>query len=194
MKLKQLFRRKLTVKQLFPKTQQVIEEAFEIGGIKYYHLADTNTLNAMRGLAAFAIYNELDMRCSRDYLLKHQQAIDSILKSREVDIFKIKQLNDQLNQRLNLITDIDLMYKLASVAFFDENENPESYDYAYNEKKIKFWKENTGVADFFLSLPVMKLMPFLTDVDIDLDSYSILNDELNQIHLDLLRIMSSKSV
>ena len=183
---------KKSIKQLFPNTEIVIEEAFKIDGQMYYRFADINNLPYKRGLMAFAVYNELDMRCTREYLLLHTDAIDTILKKPEINVFDIKRLNDQMKQRLALTTDIELMYKLASVAYFDKNESPDNYDPVYCQKKIERWKKNSSVEAFFLSQPLMELLPFLNNVDTDLESYSELNKELNKIHSDVLHLMNSK--
>ena len=188
--LRKLFR--LPVKKLFKGQEAVIELAFNVGGKDYYRFADINQTSYKRGLMAVAIYNELDMRCSRDYLELHVKAVDDILKSKEIDIYRLNTLNNQMKTRLGLKTDVDLMYKLASVAYFDKNENPDSYDFAYNERKIAHWKKHAGVADFFLSQPLMDLIPYCRNADIDLNSFSTLNEELNAIHLDILRLNSSK--
>jgi len=186
------FKRKKDIKVLFPQTDCVVEEAFEVGGVMYYRFADISNLEYRRGLMAYTVYNELDMRCTREYLLKHVVAMTNLLSGSEIDIYKIKALNDQMRQRMELTTDVDLMYKLASVIYFDKNENPASYDTDYCEKKIAHWKEHKGVADFFLTQPLTELMPFLHSVDTDLDSYSILNHRLNEVHSELLRMLSSK--
>lgn len=187
-----LFKRKKDIKVLFPQTEAVIEEAFEVGGVMYYRFADINNLEYRRGLMAFAVYNELDMRCSRNFLMKHVDAVDTILKSNEIDIYKIKALNNQLKVRLSMTSDIELMYKLASVVYFDENENPANYDQEYCAKKIEHWKRHTGVADFFLTLPLVELMPFSQTIEGDLDTYSELNRQLNEIHLALIQSANSK--
>lgn len=190
MNFKNIFKK--SVKQIFPNTETIIEEAFKIDGITYYRFADLNNLPYKRGLMAYAVYNELDMRCTREYLVLHADAIDNILSKPEINIFDIKRLNDQMMQRLQLTTDVDLMYKLASVAYFDKNENPESYDQAYCEKKIAQWKKNTTVEAFFLSKPLMELLPFLNNVGDDLNTYSELNRELNEIHSGVLRLLNSR--
>jgi len=187
----QLFKK--SVKQLFPKTDVIIEEAFKVGGKTYYQFADLNNLPYKRGLMAFAIYNELDMRCTREYLLLHTDALNTILSKPEINVFDIKRLNDQMKQRLSLETDVELMYKLASVAYFDKNENPEDYDSKYNEKKIADWKQNASVEAFFLSKPLMELIPYLNNANENLNAFSELNTELNKVHLDAIRIMNSKS-
>ena len=37
----------------------------------------------------------------------------------------------------------------------------------------------------------MELIPYCRNVDVDLDSFSMLNEKLNEIHLDLLRMRTS---
>jgi hypothetical protein len=85
------------------------------------------------------------------------------------------------------------MYKLASVAYFDKNENPEDYDSKYNEKKIIEWKKNASVEAFFLSQPLKELIPYLNNASENLNAFSELNTELNRIHLDAIRILNSKN-
>ena len=184
---------KKSVKQLFPNIDAVIVPSFSVGGKTYYQFADINAMPYQRGLMAVAVYNELEMRCTRDYLEQHVEAIDNILSKSEIDIYAIKTLNNQMKARLSLKTDTELMYKLASVAFWDENESPVSYDPEYNKKKIAHWKKNIGVADFFLSKPLMDLMPFLNNIDVDLDIYSELTAQLDQIHLEKIHLLNSKS-
>ncbi len=184
---------KKSIKQIFPKSDVIIEEAFKTGNKTYYRFADLNNLPYKRGLMAFAIYNELDMRCTREYLLLHVDAIETILNRPEINVFDIKKLNDQMKLRLSLETDVELMYKLASVAYFDNNENPEDYDSKYNEKKIIEWKKNASVEAFFLSQPLKELIPYLNNANENLNAFSELNTELNKIHLDAIRILNSKN-
>lgn len=168
-----------------------IEYAFTCGGTKYYRFADITNLPYERGLMALHVYNEVDMRCSRQFLLHYADTIDKLLHEQKIDIFKINQINEILKQRLTLTTDTDLLYKLASVCFFDKTENPAVYEPDYAEKKIAKWRKDKGARDFFLQKPLLELMPFLQSVDTDLDTYSSMCDELNKIHSECLRIASS---
>jgi hypothetical protein len=54
-----------------------------------------------------------------------------------------------LAQRLKLPKDTELLYKLASVVYFDKEESPEVYDFEYAKKKIAFWKESASLVIFF---------------------------------------------
>lgn len=168
-----------------------IEYAFTCGGTKYYRFADITNLPYERGLMALVAYNELDMRCSRDFLIRYQGAIDDILHQQKIDIFKIQQLNELLKQRLQMPTDVDLLYKLASICFFDKSENPAVYEPAYAEKKIAKWRKDKGVRDFFMQTPLLELMPFLKSVNTDLDTFSELQKEIEMIHSECLRLASS---
>jgi hypothetical protein len=180
-------------KKYFPEQKHVIEFAFEVAGVKYFRFNDVFTLPYERGLMSIAIYEETRMKCSREYLMEHCSAVSEILRNpKTVDIFRINELNEQMKSRLELTMDVDLLYKLASVAFFDKNENPVLYDAEYNVKKIAFWKKHKGVADFFLQKPVAELMPFIRNSNIDLDAYSVLNEKLNELHLGRIRDLNSK--
>jgi hypothetical protein len=61
--------------------------------------------------------------------------------------------------------------KLATVRYFDENEDPTGYDHGYNVKKIKHWTENHDVEDFFFMQPIQNLMPQLKDFQVNLAKY-----------------------
>ncbi len=181
------------VKSLFPNSENIIEYAFTSGGVDYYQFADYFSLPYERGLMAVSVYHELDMRCTRDYLKQHTEAISEILQSQNINIFKLNELNEQLKQRLEMVADTELMYKLASVVFFDKTENPARYESQQAEKKIVKWKKDKNINDFFSQKPLRELLPFLENVDTDLDTYSKLVTEINEIHLARLRLLKSKN-
>ena len=168
-----------------------IEYAFTSGGTKYYRFADITNLPYERGLMALHTYNEVEMRCDRNFLVHFTDAIDKQLHKREIDIFTINKLNEILKQRLQMTTNVDLLYKLAAICFFDKSENPCVYEPEYGEKKIAKWRKDKGVHDFFTQRPLLELMPFLANVDTDLDTFSEIQSELEKIHTECLRIANS---
>lgn len=170
-----------------------IEYAFTSGGTQYYRYADITNLPYDRGLTAIQVYNEVEMRCSVDLLKAFTQAIDDVLMAKEINIYAIKQLNDIIKQRLQFSVDVELLYKLASVCFFDKTENPRVYDQQYAEKKIAKWRKDKGVADFFSQKPLKELMPFLANVNHGLDIYTPINEQINKTHEELFRTISSLS-
>lgn len=168
-----------------------IEYAFTCGGTKYYRFADISNLPYERGLMAMNVYNEFDMRCDRSHLLRHVDAMDKILHEQKIDIFKIQQLNEVLKQRLELMTDVNLLYKLASVVFFDKTENPAVYEPAYAEQKIAKWRKDQKVTAFFSQRPLQELIPSLQSAGLDFDTYTELQEELNKLHQQVLRMANS---
>lgn len=182
--IKRLFRRN---KSSFPEVKHEIKKAFTCGGIDYFQFEDFNNTPAIRGMKTMVFYTEMQMKCSLDFLRFHANAVNTILKSNNIDIYEIKKLNDNLLQRLDLAIDTELIYKIASVVFFTKDENVADYDYKFNRKKIEHWKKHGG-ADFFLQMPLQELMPFLKDTSNDFRRYSAMVARLNRVHTnDLLR-------
>lgn len=177
-------------KKLFPEQKHVIEHAFGIGGIDYYRFNDVFSLPYERGLMAITFYEELRMKCTYDNLKLHTEAMRKLLNEPKIDIYKINALNEMLAERLNMVTDVDLLYKLASVVFFDKNENPCLYEMDYNQKKIEQWKKHKGVNDFFLQKPLQELIPFLNTVDLDLEKYLAVAEGIKETHLRVLESIS----
>lgn len=190
--LKEIWKKELS-KREEQKLKYRIDYAFTSGGTKYYRYEDIQNLPFERGLAALSIYNEVEMRCDRKFLKKYTDVVADLLREKTIDIYKLNALNEMLQQRLSLTCDVDLMYKLASVVFFDKKENPLVYEQSYAEKKIEKWKKDMSVNAFFLQMPLKELIPFSTSAEIDLDTYSKLNEEINALHSQLLRMNGSTS-
>ena len=189
---RKIFRQR-DVKSIFPNQKHIIEEAFEVGGVKHYRFSDVFQLPYERGLMALAIYEEVRMRCTREYLEKHVEACRELLHDSKIDIYKLNLINEQLGDRLNLAFDAEHLYKLASVVFFDEKENPALYEADYCAKKIEHWKKHKDLTAFFLQKPLMELIPFLKDADFDLQTYSEVVEKTNKTHLAVLQASTYKT-
>lgn len=163
-----------------------VEPAFTLGGVDYFQFANQDEVPTGRQFAALAVYNEMDMRVDREYLLLHTKAFDKVLSGSKIEIKYLIQMNENLKDRLDLMVVPDFIYKLASVVFFDESESPYKYDFEYNEKKIKKWKEAPGTLDFFLQTPLKDLVPFLTaQADVS-STFSQVAEQVAKTHHQLL--------
>lgn len=170
--LKELYRLWQSKKKPFPvKIEHRIVEAFNCGGVQYYEFDDAFNVPCARMFAAMNYYAELQMRCTREFLQAHCAAVNNSLKNpKTIDITKIVLLTQQLEERLNLIFDHEILYKLASVIYFDKSENPYSFDYKYALQKVQAWKKEK-VEDFFLSQPLRKFIPLKDMSESDLLNY-----------------------
>ena len=179
-------KKNISPKKYFPDAKHIINYAFSIGSKHYFRYNDHLNIPYERALSCLVYYKEVEMNCDSSFLEAHVQAVNNILLGNPINIFKIKQLNDQLAQRLKLPKDSELMYKLASVVFFDQDENPQVYEWAYCAKKIELWKQNTSLTDFFLQKPLQELIPYLQHAGENLDEFSRLIEETGNKHWDSL--------
>jgi hypothetical protein len=146
----------------------------------YFEFEDPMNLTSGRGFAASSYYRELSMGCTREFLLAHTKGIDTILRdSKKIDIIEVAKLNLQLQERLTMVIDSLTPYKVASVIYFDETEDPYSYDYGYGMKKIERWKKE-NVSSFFLQTPVKNLIPSQLWSEESLESYMKVATELDR--------------
>ncbi len=181
-------------KNHFPKIEYVIKPAFTVKGREFFQMDDLFNMPYERGTTCLRFYTEFNMRVDREVLLSHTKAVNELLQflpGKAIDLLKIKQLNDQLTDRLTWIMDGDLAYKLASVVFFDKHEDPTKYDSKYNQDKIAFWKKEMAAKEFFFMMPLQQLIPFLKDYEKNLETYLMVTDNLKSSYQEnILQVLS----
>jgi len=180
MTLTSIFKRRNT----FNREGLIVSHAFTCGGVKYFELDSIYNLPTQRGKAAIQIYEEVRMKCEYEDLLAHTAAVDNLFKAdiKFKQLSELKKLNDSLTERLKIAIDPELIYKFASVVFFDKSESPIVWDAEYAKKKIARWKKHMDVNDFFLSEPMIRLLPFLKLPDVNFQSFSQIAQELRNVH------------
>ncbi len=137
-----------------------ITKVFEENGHINSRFTDEFNIPSERGFAAFHHFEKLVRRCDDKFLKTHTEAMEAILATPNVvKVGEAIKLNADLKERLTMFYPPDLIWNLASVLFFDETENPYSYDQVYAETKIARWKKSKDIYDFFLLQPFQSLMP-----------------------------------
>lgn len=168
--------------------------AFISGGVQYYMFEDIFNAPFQRSFEAQTFYTEMQMRVDKEYLQLHVQAMATALNSNDgIRITDIITLTNQLSERMEFIVDADLIYKLASVMYFDSNENPYKYDFAHGFKKIAKWKLENDVEDFFLNTPIKNFLPFLDMLEKDLESYLRVTEKIKKHHKSTISGILSKN-
>ena len=76
----------------------------------------------------------------------------------EKKLLEVGVLNARLAERLELAISLQLSIKLATVKYFDENEDPFDYQHDYNLAKIEHWSKSLSIPAFFLGLPQNQFM------------------------------------
>jgi hypothetical protein len=192
--LKRIFQRK--PKPILLDNTYRIVPAFEWKGDTYYMHEDPMNTATGRGLTAMMFLEEILMRCSIDYLKAHVEANDKIFNDpKKINLPMLIKLNSNLKERINLLVALpDHVFKMASIVFFTKDESPYRYDSKFNEKKIKRWKEEPGMYDFFCQGHLGTMMPFLTLPESNSEKYLEVVEKINQLHLKNLSEVLSREV
>jgi len=163
-KLFNLFRKKEPAFNLHhPDIASKIVFAFECGGKKYYRFGtkeESRELDMPTGRYKFylAFLEEVNLRMTLDTLNKYLAELRKALEggAGQVKIGRAWELIISMEGRTKLAFEPDTVRRLASVTFFDENEDLSDYDRAYNEAKIANWEKH-GKYGFFLTMPIRDL-------------------------------------
>lgn len=161
------------------------EIAFTLAGRNYYWVPDQTEIPAGRGLAALAIYEEMRMGVTKEYLELHCKAVKELLSQRKIDLTTLALIHNNLSQRAQLMILPDYVYKLASVVFIEQNESPFTYDWRLNQEKIELFKQH-GDLSFFLTTPLRNLIPHLTLPENDIEKYLQAVDRVDKLHQQIL--------
>lgn len=153
-------------KEVFKNALSIIEYSFSINNENFFSFLDFNATPMDRAFNALTHFNEMDMRCDRDFLTAHATAVDNLINdTKAIKLTEIVKLNLQLKERLEFLFEPDIAYKLCSVVFFDETENPHRYEYKKALSKAQLFR-TTPISDFFLSKPIGRFVP-LTNLSIN---------------------------
>lgn len=172
-----------------------VKEAFIVDGITYYQFEDPFNIPVGRMMAVMNAYDEIKMKCDRDYLEQHTKAMERTLSQKQINLQIIAQLNLNLKERLELIVPTSYVYRLASVLFFDQTELLHTHDYTYAEVKIERWKKADGTLGFFLTKPIQELMPSLNIPTDNSRMYMGVAEKIDRIHRDVLtKLLSAQGL
>lgn len=178
-----------------PKLKDPVKKEFTINGVVYYQFKDISKIKCQRALVVNDWYNELAMRCTRDFLIQHTEAVDKILNNpKEINIGKLAILNQQLKERLDMIYETDIIYKIASVVFFTKDENPYEYDDVLGNEKVKLFKEQVKKKDgwkFFYDRLFKGLIGSTNLSETDLKTYMEVGSQITKKHLETITTILS---
>jgi hypothetical protein len=169
-----------------------IEFAFTSGGVNYFKFTAEVNIPFQRAIAARDILTEELWQIEPNFLKAWVESVLAIVinggMKPDKKVFEIGVLTTRLKEQLELSFSLVRQVKLASVVYFDEEENPLDYQYPYNQKKIAFWMANNDVPGFFLNLLDYQSVPSLKELQANFPNY--LQAETAQRLADLKHIIS----
>jgi hypothetical protein len=151
-----------------PEYAPMVEEAFTCAGKRFYRFKEEYRMSTGRYKYYSSTLRELDLKLSLKDLQKFVDTFKAILnggKKKVIEITDLTVVIYNLESRIKLAFDNETIYKLASIAYFDETEDLVSYSEKYGEEKVRLWKDN-NMHDFFLMKPIGELFT-LNNISID---------------------------
>lgn len=173
------------------KPEHEVQIAFTHEGVDYFMFVNEQNMPSERAFAAMDVYEELNQRITREYLEEFFKGLIACVN--KGDLVKLSNLVTFAQQRLQHITNVEILYKLASVLYFTKEENCYNYDREYNEKKINNWKKSGDIAGFFLKTPMSSFLPSLDGLDMNIQNYTQLQNTELLKNMELLSSILSSS-
>lgn len=196
-----------------------IKFAFSLGGKNYFEFEDQHNGPILRQMSAIDVWTEFEQKVDSEYLKAFNETIQEV-KNRYREEIKKKFNEKDFAEILNLyelqqkeetkfmkflelsnlhLTNIDLIYKLASVRYFSVDENPMQFNTDVMFDKIESWRKALGYSvdaeiNFFLTLPFKELLPSLDGSDITIQAYTEAQRvEAKRIYQLILRVLSESN-
>ena len=152
-----------------------IEYAFTSGGVNYFKFVAEVNVPFQRAVAARDIFTEELWQINPDYLRGWNNGLINLLmdkkKKDEKKLYEIGILASRLKEQMEMSVSLLRQLKLATVVYFDEQENPLDYQYPYNKSKLEHWMKHNDVEGFFLTLPEYAYLPSLTEYSTNFPTY-----------------------
>lgn len=150
--------------------------AFRSGNKRFFMFRSEMNIPVMRCAGAIDIYREVDYGISITeirYLIAALKGLASPKQyiSEADKSAKLAHVAFMMEERLNLTTSLTLAFSLATIRYFDETEDINGYDIAFNNEKKRFWMQNHDVPDFFLNLPVTSFITSLEGLQASLSDF-----------------------
>jgi hypothetical protein len=151
-----------------------IEFAFTSGGVNYFRFAADVNIPFQRAMAARDILTEELWQINPTMLKSWNEALIALVIGRqqpEKKLYEVGIMANRLKEQLSLSYSLTRTIKLATVLYFDEDENPLDYQYPYNEAKMKQWMAHNDIPGFFLNLPDSEFMPSLRELSVNFPTF-----------------------
>jgi hypothetical protein len=152
-----------------------IEYAFTSGGVNYFKFVTEVNVPFQRAVAARDIFTEELWQINPDFLRGWNNGLINLLmdkkKKDDKKLYEVGVMASRLKEQMEMSVSLLRQLKLATVVYFDEQENPLDYQYPYNKQKLDHWMKHNDVEGFFLNLPEYAYLPSLTEYSTNFPTY-----------------------
>jgi hypothetical protein len=173
-----------------PELSDKIEPAFKSAGVQYYNFTKDTQIRTGRYMILQNFLQEVYFRMSLERLKLYLDKITGNLNGTQgvINIGNALELLTQMKHLTDMAFEPDTVYRLASVIYFDDNEDLRTWDKGINDKKIKAWKENATL-DFFYGRPFQELTGLKNISETDLRRYLERWEELKEKYSSVIPML-----
>jgi hypothetical protein len=158
-------------------------------GAKFYSLVDPFTISALRGISAEKAKRFLDMNITERSL---KELIKECKKAAgENDIVKAFSIIQEIEYRLNFISEESSILDLVCIYFFLEDEDPEIASEAFNKRKHAIFEADPQCRSFFLQIGIVICKKFSPKQEESMFDYLAENQVTSQ---RILRYIAAESL
>jgi hypothetical protein len=161
-----------------PEVRVKIEYAFSLDGVKYYRYKEDHNMYEMRRFQKIQFLTEYENGLTHDDLISYIHEIKGNVNKGQLGDVALKL--ELLEQRTKIAKDPDTLFKIATVDFFDENEELTTYDRSYNKRKLEIFKLSKEYS-FFLTRPMIDIFPQLASLAFDSVAFSSQIEEMKDL-------------
>lgn len=164
-----------------------IEPAFKLDK-QYYRFKDQADTPHLRNFYKDYYVDQyrkgMDFESMDQYLAKIQELVD---KGKLGDA---SYTTRALRERINVNQNLDLLYKIATVCYFTEDEDLEGFSVSDNKEKLETFRESKDLS-FFLTNPMIDIFPllssFVSDSEVFLSRVQVAKELTSEIDSLFLR-------
>ncbi len=151
------------------KPNHEIKLAFSHKGKNYYHFVNALDMSYMRYMAAQDAIIAMEYRLDKPFIEWYNKLFQEYFNKQDWKNLAILQNN--FYQRSQYLSNEELLLSLASVWYFDESENPYTYNHEYNEEKIRSWRGDSELLGELLKTPLKNYVPVFDTYNMTTEKY-----------------------
>lgn len=176
---KALFKANNQVRNIYhPEVRDKVEYSFTENGVKYYRYKEDHNMHEMRRFQKVIFLTEIENGLSHEDLLSYISELKKHVNKGQLGDVALKL--ELLEQRTKIAKDPDTFFKIATVDFFDENEDLTGYDRNYNKHKLETFKLSKDLG-FFLTRPMIDIFPQLASLTLDSKHFTDQIEEMREL-------------
>lgn len=125
-----------------------IDCIYDRDGVRFYAFRDPAKMPALRMISAEAAAKQADLCMTPE--MYHRMKEEAKAKANAGNIIDCFVIMDKIGERMEYAAETVTLMNLANCYFLLEGEDPTRVTDTWTEKKMKLWKSNEEMRDFFL--------------------------------------------